>query len=162
GTFTGYSPTSNAFSALYPTGWTATPEPPNGVDFSSPGGSDSVAITTATSALPQGESGYGQVNSTSAVVCGVTGNLVTYMKASTGSSTPSVTGVGNTTLETYLVQLNLALGPKEYLGVNANLSSLNDISSAQDVIYSLSFPIAQCVGAAAVPPSTTALSSTTT
>ena len=163
GAFMGYSAPSGAFSALYPSGWTATAEPPSGVDFYPSGGSDSIVVTTATStaALGQVQTGYSQVNSSSAVVCGVTGNLVTYMTTA-ATSTPSATAVGGTTLEAYQVQIALTLGTKQYLGVTANLASLNDLPTVQDLVYSLSFPIAQCVGAAAVPPSTTTPSTTHT
>jgi hypothetical protein len=157
GKFVAYGTTGGGFAALYPAGWTATGAAPASVVFSPPSGHDSIVITTATavSALGNAQSGYQQDTSTTEVVCGFTGQLVTYTQAHGAAPTLPPTPGASVVSERYLVQIDLTLDAQHAVGVVANLASLDQLASVEDVINSLSFPFPQCQGGAAGPTATT-------
>ncbi|MDE3205959.1 MAG: SH3 domain-containing protein [Acidobacteriota bacterium] len=103
GQFQAYS--SGQFTALYPSGWTATDAPPSGALFTSDRGPDRISMTEAptVAALPRGRTGFTPVGSSTVVVCGITANLVTYRgtaaasPAAPSSSTATTTTVASTT-----------------------------------------------------------------
>jgi hypothetical protein len=187
GKFAPYSSSQHNFSALYPDGWTQAELPPASVVFHSGTNADSVVVTTAatTSLLGRGRSGYRQDSSTVVVVCGVTGDLVTFSQSGTSSSSapptsrattstssangasttsPGATvppGVTTAAAQRYLVQVHLTLDAQHALGVNANLADLAQLQTVKDIVYSISFPFPQCEqGASPSDASTTVPAST--
>lgn len=149
GTFMSYSDGQGAYSLLYPDGWTAIAAPPSAVVFHPATGHDSIVVSTAATIGQLGDDqlGYHQDSSTEVVVCGVTGQLVTYAQqgaAATATTAPVLPGT--TVSEQNLVQINLTLDPTHALGVDANLSDLDQVPTVDDVINSLSFPFPQCQG----------------
>ncbi len=163
GEFTAYSAGGGSFSALYPVAWSATTVPPAGVVLRPPSGHDSIVVTTAAtvSQLGQDQLGYQQDTSSVAVVCGVTGELVTYTQAS-GTTPPTTTVAlpGGVVAEHFLVQIDLTLDAQHALGLDANLADLDQMPAVDDVINSLSFPFPQCQGGSAPQTATTATPST--
>jgi hypothetical protein len=96
------------------------------------------------------------------VVCGVTGDLVTYSQTNANAA-PATTQApaGGVVVERYLVQVHLTLDAQHALGVDANLADLAQLETVKDVLYSLSFPFPQCEqGAAPSDASTTTPAST--
>ncbi len=89
GQFQAYS--SGQFTALYPSGWTATDAPPSGALFTSGSSPDRVSMTeaAAVAALPRGRPGFDPVGSSTVVVCGITSNLVTYRRTTTATPSPA-------------------------------------------------------------------------
>ncbi|HEX3424851.1 MAG TPA: SH3 domain-containing protein [Acidimicrobiales bacterium] len=150
GTFMAYSDDASNFSVLYPSKWTATAVPPDGVVFHSPSGGDSILVTAAAkvSQLAQDQLGYHRDTATTQVVCGVTGQVVTYTQSTTSATTLAALP-GGTVAERYLIQIDLTLDPTHAVGVDAFLSDLSQAGPADDVISSLSFPVPQCQGGAA-------------
>ncbi|MDQ1357252.1 MAG: hypothetical protein QOJ52_2778 [Acidimicrobiaceae bacterium] len=172
GKFSPYSSSQHNFSALYPDGWTQSELPPTSVVFHSGTGADSVVVTTAATAsqLGRGRSGYRQDSSTVVVVCGVTGDLVTFSQSGTSSSpstsratSTSTTATstssasagstappggtappGATAAQRYLVQVHLTLDAQHALGVDANLADLAQLQTVKDIVNSISFPFPQC------------------
>lgn len=151
GKFTPYSSGPHNFSALYPEGWMTLEQPPASVVFHPPSGSDSIVVTTATTAaqLPRGRTGYHQDSASVLVVCGVTGTMAVLEQS---ASAPPVTVTGGAVAERYLVQLRLTLDAQHALGLDANLADLAQLQMVKDVINSLSFPFPQCeLGASPTP-----------
>jgi hypothetical protein len=149
GKFTPYSSGPHNFSALYPEGWMTLEQPPASVVFHPPSGSDSIVVTTATTAaqLPRGRTGYRQDSASVLVVCGVTGTMAV-LEQSASAPPATVPGVA----ERYLVQLRLTLDAQHALGLDANLADLAQLQTVKDVINSLSFPFPQCeLGASPTP-----------
>jgi hypothetical protein len=143
GEFLSYN--SNLFSALYPPTWTHKPSRSVDVVFMSSSGADMIAATTATapSHLTRGRTGYGEANSRSMVVCGVTGDLVTYTLASASSTT----GGGGTHPAPYLLQIRLILDAHHVLSFEADLSSLGaPLQTFSNFLESVTFPFRQCIG----------------
>ncbi len=147
GEFSTYSSSVHLFSALYPPTWTHKESPPASVIFSSPTGTDTIVATTAATAarLPQGRAGYGESSTRTVLVCGVTGDLVTYTRA---APTPSPTTVrGTPTTDPYLLQVRLTLDPHHALGFDGNLSDLGvPLLEFTNFLDSVSFPTPQCIG----------------
>jgi hypothetical protein len=186
GKFSPYSSSQHNFSALYPDGWTQSESPPASVVFHSGDGADSVVVTTAAtiSQLGRGRSGYRQDSSTVVVVCGVTGDLVTFSQSgaspspstsrattSTSTATPGSTAppgaagaagtAGTAAAQRYLVQVHLTLDAQHALGVDANLADLAQLQTVKNVVNSISFPFPQCEqGASPSDTSSTAAAST--
>ena len=154
GDFQSYADGASSFAALYPANWTSKMLQPDGVEFSAPTGQDSIVIDTAMkpSQLPQAQLGYHTTNSTSLVVCGVTGELNTYTQISGATQTATSLASG-TVAEKYLVQIDLTLDPTHALGVDAFLADLSQEPVVDDVINSLSFPFPVCQGGATSPSS---------
>jgi hypothetical protein len=128
---------SDAFSVLFPVGWTYAGTPKSGVVFRAPTPSEDVAITAASSVakLPLVNQGAGisQENSQQVVACGVTSNLDTY-----STSSP----------DKYYAELALPVGAGHALGVKATLRSLSEMRTVRDFVNSISFPEPICVGGA--------------
>jgi len=145
GSFMAYSSDPLNFTLLYPNGWTPAPPGASSVVIHAPTASDSVVVTTAATAaqLPRGRTGYTQLSSGTAVICGVTGDLVTWQSgvAATGAST---TVAGSAVAERYLLQIRLTLDATHAMAVEGNLADLAQAQLAKDVMYSLSFPFPQC------------------
>lgn len=165
GAFTAYSDDGSNFSALYPSKWTATAVPPDGVVFRPPSGGDSIMVSAAAkvSQLPQDQTGYHRDMATTKVVCGVTGELVTYSQSTTASPASPPTLPGGAVAERYLIRIDLTLDPTHAVGVDAFLADLGQAGPVDNVISSLSFPAPQCQGGSAATggPTTSTLPSTT-
>jgi hypothetical protein len=147
GEFRSYTSSPHRFSVLYPTTWTYKESTPVSVVFSSSPVGDSIVVTTAATAakLPAGRPGYVESATHSIVVCGVTGNLVTYTRSQ--SSTPTSSVAGAATAKPFLLQVRLTLDAHHALGVDGNLTDLG----APRLVYtnfvnSMSFPYPQCIG----------------
>jgi hypothetical protein len=131
--------TSSVFAALYPPTWTHRPYRSNDVVFTSGAGADSIvaATTTATSSaeLARDRAGYAEASRRTVVVCGVTGDLVTYTRA--GAAPPN----------RYLLQMRLTLAAHRALGFEARLSGLGaPLQVFSNFISSVTFPSPQCTG----------------
>lgn len=159
GDFQSYSDGSGAFSALYPMTWMSKMLPPAGVVFLPPSGHDSIIITTAATAkqLGQAQAGYHTTGSKSTVVCGVTGQLTTYMQV-TGTTQTAPSLPAGSVAEQYLVQIDLTLDPMHALGVEAFLADISQLPTVENVMNSLSFPFPACEGGASSAASTTSTS----
>ena len=147
GEFRSYSSSAHQFSALYPTTWTYKEVPPARVVFSTSPGRDTILVTTAASvaALPIGRPGYVESSTRSIVVCGVTGNLVTFTHG--GGSTPTTSVAGAATPLPYLLQIRLALDAHHALAVESSLTDLGaPLLVYTNFVDSMSFPFPQCVG----------------
>ncbi len=143
GEFVTYS--SDVFAALYPPTWTHKPAGTTSVVFTSSTGSDSIIVATATKAsqLAPGRAGYGQTDSRTIVVCGVTADLVTY----SGASSSSTTERGATPPDPYLLQVRLILDAHHVLRFEANLSDLGpSLQVFSNFLDSVTFPFPQCIG----------------
>ena len=143
GSFTSYSSTQHQLSLLYPEGWTVTESPPASVVFHPSQGGDTVVVTTAATVdqLSRGRPGYHQTNDEQVVVCGVTGDLVTFVQVGTTTTT---TQPGGVVPERYLAQVHLTLDAQHALGLDANLSDLTLLTSFRYVLNSVTFPFPQC------------------
>lgn len=143
GSFTSYSSSQHQLSLLYPEGWTTAESPPASVVFHPSPGNDTVVVTTAATVdqLGHGRPGYHQTNSEQLVVCGVTGDLVTYVQVGATTTSPQPAGV---VAEHYLAQVHLTLDPQHALGIDANLSDTSLLKSLRDVLNSVTFPFPQC------------------
>ncbi len=164
GKFTAYDSSQHNFAALYPDTWTSAEVPPASVVFHPTTGADSIVVTTATTAglLGRGRTGYRQDSSLVVVVCGVTGDLVTYSQTNVNAG-PGTTRApaGGAVAQRYLVQVHLTLDAQHALGLDANLADLAQLQTVKNVMYSLSFPFPQCEqGAAPSDASTTIPAST--
>jgi hypothetical protein len=159
GDFQSYSDGSGAFSALYPMTWMSKMLQPAGVVFLPPSGHDSIVITTAATVkqLGQAQAGYRASTSKSIVVCGVTGQLTSYMQVTGSTQTTSTLPLG-VVAEQYLVQIDLTLDPMHALGVDAYLADVSQLPTVENVIYSLSFPFPACEGGASSASNTTSTS----
>ena len=148
GEFATYSSSVHLFSALYPPTWTDKESPPSSVIFSAPAGADTIVATTAATAsrLPVGRAGYGEISSRTALVCGVTGDLVTYSRVAAPSPAPAGSA-HSTTADPYLLQIRLTLDPHHALGFDGNLSDLGaPLQAFNNFLDSVSFPTPQCIG----------------
>ena len=143
GAFVAYSSTKHQVSLLYPQGWTATESPPASVVFHPSSGLDTVVVTTATTVgqLGRGLPGYHQTNDEQVVVCGVTGDLVTFVQ--TGAPTTS-TQPARVVAEHYLAQVHLTLDAQHALGIDANVADMSQLQSYRDFVNSVAFPFPQC------------------
>jgi len=148
GTFTSYTSTQHQVSVLYPRGWTPTELPPASVVFRAASGSDTVVVTTATTVaqLGRGRAGYHQTSDQQIVVCGVTGDLVTFVEMGAATTTAQSGGV---VAERYLVQVHLTLDAQHALGIDANLADMSQLQSYRDLVNSVAFPFPQCQPAGA-------------
>jgi Bacterial SH3 domain len=144
GTFKSYNSSQHQFSVLYPGTWTETEAPPASVVFHLPAGAGTVVVTTAATVaqLGRGRAGYQQALSNEVVVCGVTGDLVTYTQVSPPSSAAS--GPAGVVAQRYLAQARLALDAQHALGTDANLADTSALGAFRDFLNSLSFPFPQC------------------
>jgi len=135
GKFKAYSSTPLQFAALYPDTWTVAEVPPASVAFHPPSGTDSIMATTAATValLGRGKAGYRQSGDQQVVVCGITGDLVTYTQSA-----------GH-----YLAQVHLTLDPQHALGIDGNLADLAQVQTVRDFVNSLTFPYPQCEGGTA-------------
>jgi len=156
GQFTAYSSTPLQFAALYPQKWTVAEAPPNSVVFHPPAGSDSIVVTTAatTSLLGRGRSGYRQAHDEQIVVCGVTGDLLTFEQANTAST--AAAPAGGVVPERYLAQIHLLLDAQHALGIDANLADTSQLQTLRDFANSVSFAFPQCEQGTGPTTSTTA------
>jgi uncharacterized protein YgiM (DUF1202 family) len=166
GKFTAYGSTQHNFSALVPDQWTTTEVPLASVAFHPPSGADSIVVTTATTAsqLTRSRNGYHQQSSQTMVVCGVTGDLVTFVQTAattaTSNATPATTAATGGVAERYVVQIRLTLDAQHALGVEANLADLAQVQPVKDVINSISFPFPLCQQGASPDTSSTAPATT--
>ncbi len=147
GEFRSYTSSPHQFSALYPTTWTYKESTPASVVFSSSPASESIVVTTAASVakLPIGRPGYVESTTHSIVVCGVTGNLVTYTRSA--GSTPTSSAAAAATASPYLLQVRLALDAHHALGVEGNLTDRGaPLLVYTNFVNSMSFPYPQCIG----------------
>jgi hypothetical protein len=144
GKLVSYTSTRPEFGALYPETWTVAETPFASVLFRSQSGADTVVVSGAATAalLGRGRAGYRQSADEQVVVCGVTGDLVTYTQVSPPSTgTPPAGGVA---AAGYLVQVRLALDAQHALGVDANLDSASQLQTVHDFVNSITFPFPQC------------------
>lgn len=148
GSFTSYSSTAHQVSLLYPEGWTVAESGPASVVFHPPSGSDTMVVSTASTVdqLAHGRSGYQRTASEQVVVCGVTTDLVTYIRAGSPLTTTPPTGV---VAEHVLAQVNLTLDPQHALGFDANLADASQLTTFRAVVDSVTFPFPQCQSAGA-------------
>jgi Bacterial SH3 domain len=127
--------TSDAFSVLFPVGWTHAGAPKSGVVFRAPSMPENVVITSASTVakLPSVSQGAGisQESSQQVVACGVTSYLYTY-----STSTPGK----------YYAALTLPVSAGHALGLKATLTSLSEMRTVRDFVNSISFPEPICVG----------------
>jgi hypothetical protein len=143
-----FSPYNSAqFSALYPAMWSSSAPPPAIAVFHSNTGPDNFVVVGAPSVprLPAGRSGYGEIESSPIVVCGVTSVLKTYQRA----GPPPTTGSGGTVAAStpYLSEVRLAVDAHNALGFYANLSSLEaPLDVFHSFLYSVTFVSKQCTG----------------
>ena len=108
-------------------------------------------VTTAKTVkeLTRGRPGYRQDTSAVVVVCGVTGDMVTFSQSS-AAAPPSTAQASSTApptatvAERYLVEVHLTLDAQHALAVDANLADLAQLQMVKDVINSISFPFPQC------------------
>ena len=131
--------TSSTFSALYPPSWTQHPSRSTDVVFTSGSGADSIVAATATATstaqLARGRTGYSEAGRRTLIVCGVTGELVTY------------TRVGAAPPDRYLLQIRLILAAYHALGFEATLSDLGvPLQVFSNFLASVTFPSPQCTG----------------
>lgn len=131
--------TSSAFAALYPPTWTHKPYRSSDVIFTPASGSDSIvaATATATSAaqLARDRAGYAEASRRTVIICGVTGDLVTYTRA--GPAPP----------DRYLLQIRLILAARHTLGFEATVNDLGlPLQVFSNFLASVTFPSAQCSG----------------
>ncbi len=127
--------TSDAFSVLFPAGWTYAGTPKAGVVFRHASPPEDVVITAASSvaelpAVSQG-AGTSEEKSQQVVACGVTSYLDTY-----STSSP----------DKYYAELALPTAAGHALGLKATLTSLSETRSVLDFVNSISFPEPICVG----------------
>jgi len=143
GTFGSYDSTVHQVSLLYPQGWTTAELPPDSVVFRPPSGSDTVVVTTATTIdqIVRGRSGYHQTSSEQVVVCGVTGDLVTFVATGATTTTSLAPGV---VAEQNFSQVRLALDPQHALDLEANYSAVAQLPIFQEIVSSVTFPFPQC------------------
>ena len=150
GKFMAYGSDDHQFSALYLDTWTVTEAPPTSVVFRPPSGGDSIVVTTAATValLGRGRTGYQQRHSETAVVCGITADLITYEAGGTSTGTSTTTGAsappGGATGERFLAQVHLTLDPMHALGIDANLADSASLPEVRDLINSVKFPFPQC------------------
>jgi len=127
---------SSAFSALYPATWTTTAKPPATVNFAGSASRFSVVTAATVSKLSKAPAGYGQIDSRTIVVCGVTSNLVTFQKAGAAA------GSGP-----YASHVLLPVDKTHALGFYAQLSDDTDqLQLFESFLYSATFPSPQCEG----------------
>lgn len=144
GKFLSYTSTALQFGVLYPDSWTVTESPPASVVFRPQSPGITVVMTTAPTVaqLGRGRPGYRQTDDEQVVVCGVTGDLLTYIQASP-SSTSSAPPAGVAGAR-YLTQVHIALDPQHALGIDANLGDLSQLQTVRDFVNSATFPSPKC------------------
>lgn len=144
GRFVSYTSSAQLFSTLYPETWTFAEVPPASVIFRPRSGGDSVVVTAAstTDQLGHGRGGYQEGYRAVVVVCGVTGDLVTYSQV--GAAPPTVPAPGGAQPEHYLAQVRLTLDAQHALGFDANLAAISGLQAFRDLLSATSFPFPQC------------------
>jgi hypothetical protein len=144
GRFMSYTSSTQQFSTLYPDTWTFAEVPPATVVFRPRSGTDSVVVTAATTAdqLGHGRGGYQEGYRAPVVVCGVTGDLVTYSQI--GTAPPTTPAPGGAQPEHYLAQVRLTLDAQHALGFDANLAAISGLEAVRDLLSATSFPFPQC------------------
>ncbi len=134
-----YTSNAHRFAVLYPQSWTVADSAPHAV-FRSPSGDETIVVANGANVaqLGHGRAGYSQIRSESVVACGITSNLITYMRA----TAPPVTSPATKTPvpERYLAQIRLALDPKHALAIDANMSSLSELQTVWDFANAIPFP----------------------
>ena len=148
GKFKAYSSTPLQFSALYPDTWTVAEVPPASVAFHRPTGTDSIVASTAATValLGRGRPGYRQSGAEQIVVCGVTGELVTFTQVTAALPTGAVPG--GVAAGRYLAQVHLTLDAQHAIGIDGNLADLAQVQTVRDFANSITFPFPQCEGGA--------------
>jgi hypothetical protein len=145
GKFISYASTALLIGALYPDTWTVTESPPASVVFR-PQSSvvTTVVVTTASTVaqLGRGRAGYRQTNDQQVVVCGITGDLLTYMQAGT-PSTATVPPAGVAAAR-YLTQVHIAIDPQHAIGIDANFADPSQLQTVRDIVSSITFPSPKC------------------
>ncbi len=138
GTFSSFTSTGHNFSVLYPTGWTVVDSLPH-TRFRSPTAGEQILVRTSATvgALVQGRTGYYQSDSQQVVLCGITSVLFTY----TGEASQPRPGTTK-----YLAQVRITLDAHHALGVEGDMTSLSQLDTIRDFLYSISFPYPQCEG----------------
>jgi hypothetical protein len=144
GKFRTYTSGDHQFGALYPETWTVSESPPASVVFRRQAGGDTIVVTTATTAgqIPRGRAGYVQTSDERVVVCGITGDLVTYAGASTppaATSPPAAQAA-----ERFLAQVHIALDAQHALGIDANFADTSQLQTVRDFVDSVTFPFPKC------------------
>ena len=144
GTFYPFASASGSFSTLYPTTWSATATSSGGAVLRSASGTETVSFSTgaSVSALPPLPAGFQPLSSQQLLVCGVTGHLLAYTRGST--TTTSVAPQGQAVTEPYLAVIDLAIDKAHALGIQANLTSLSQISTVISIASSVTFPAKVC------------------
>jgi len=101
-------------------------------------------VTGASTAdqLGRGRGGYQEGYRALVVVCGVTGDLVTYSQV--GAAPPTAPAPGGAQPERYLAQLRLTLDAQHALGFDANLAAISGLQAVRDLLSATSFPFPQC------------------
>ena len=144
GTFYPFASSSGSFSTLYPTSWSATATSASGAVLRSASGTVTVVFSTATSVagLPPAPAGYQPLSSQQLLVCGVTGQLVSFTRGSTAPT--SVAPQGQAVAEPYMASIDLAIDTTHALEIQANLTSLAQISTVVSIASSVTFPAKVC------------------
>jgi len=139
GVFGVYS--SGMFGALYPATWTYHASPA-AVVFLSPGSTIVFQVRSGSKAAQfgQGRSGYGRIQSTQVVVCGVTSSMDVYSYA---GPTPAST---KTRPAPYVVQVRLTLDAKHALGIDSTVTTQSQLTYVSNFINSITFPFPECIG----------------
>ena len=145
GSFETYSSTPHGFSILFPVTWTFAEETGD-VAIRPQSGPDSLVIRSAANVQALGalgDSGYTYSSDTAVVVCGVTGDLLTYDQnsAATSAATPISSADA---LQKHLAQIRLTLDASHALGMDFNYADASDLITFGYLYNSMKFPFPQC------------------
>ena len=149
GSFIPYNSSEHAFGLLYPSTWTFS-EATGAVVFRPQSGDDSmVARSMATPPDGSDTGGFQQSQDSQVVVCGVTGDLLTYVRTATPVQTLSAAAPYLTKLAT----IKLKLDGTHYLAMDFNYNDAAALTTFADLYNSVTFPFPQCQAPASPVPS---------
>jgi len=148
GALTSYSSTDRGFSLLYPSTWTFAEEPADTLFRPQSTGQQSLVVRVAGSIAALGQPvppGYASTYSNQEIVCGYTGELVEYQRASGASApaSPNIAGSSARWLSRY-AQIRLTFDSMHAMELAFNYENQSDLDTFADAYNSISFPYPLC------------------
>lgn len=146
GQLTSYQ-SARGFSVLYPANWTFAEEPNDSLFRPEQGSQESIVVRTGPSTASFGQRGLPGYTSTyeddSTVVCGYTGALVEYARASGATTTPTPNGSSAVPLSMY-AEIRLRFDAAHAMQIAFNYDSQSQFTVFEDFYNSITFDYPQC------------------
>lgn len=146
GNFIEFASDGKAFSALYPASWTYSDLQAETV-FTPQSGAASIVVRPAASRDALGSAGLGgytQSGDQQVVVCGYTGDLVTYGGGPQQAQPTTDPNGGKVSRLALFAQIRLTFDSSHFLDLEYNYSSASDLGTFTDFYNGIVFPFSQC------------------